>query len=313
MALISFKPAFGDKGSFTGPNKGTFTSTFVGISNNKFDTVLSIAADPKVYKVGTRFRPYAANAVVTQVDPQRRDEIGNFKVWDIAVTASTEEEVLVKNPLAEPAKISLSSDQYEMTTRKTAKGDWIRTTAGSIIPVQKEDSRYVLDVVKNVRSIPAYILNMNNTKNSGAVVVKGLVFNKGKLMVKGIRGEEATAELNGQTINYVVMSFQLHYRREGWTVKYPNVDFEEILFSWRAAIRDEYGNPRRVGGKLLYELLQKARRPILDLDGTPVKEPWPLDRQGRALPNKNGIPQGQIIELEADVYTESNFNALPLN
>ena len=215
-----------------------------------------------------------------------------------------------RNPLAQPAKITPASDQYLTTTRKNAQGRWIRNAAGTVIPLEKEDSRWTFSVEKNVPFIPAFLMEMNNKVNSGSVFLKGLLIPRHRLMVKGIRGEEQTARLRGRRIDYVTMHFQLHYRREGYKVQFPNVDLVELAPEKLVPERDDRGRIVRENDRVRYQRLRNARTPILDENGEQRTEPWPLDRKGRALPID--FKQDQLVENEEEIYSQTSFDQLPL-
>lgn len=308
MALISLGPNFSETGSFDSPYQAEYTRAYVGLSNNPFDTPLSIVRDPLCPKPGQR-DPFDPRAWITNVRPERRDQTS--LVWDISVTATTEidpqDDV---HPLQQPARITPTSDQFLTTTRHNAQGNWIRNAAGTVIPLEKEESRWVFNVEKNVPYLPTYIMDLNNTINSGVVFIKGLLVPRHTLMLKGLRGEEQQTRYRGERVQYLTLSFQLHYHRHGYKVKFPNVDLVELVPERTVPERDQRGRIRRVAGEVQYRQLQHVRVPILDPDGEPVTEPWPLDRQGKALPQD--YTESQLVELEEDVYEEASFDVLPL-
>ena len=308
MSLISIGLAFGDGGTFEVPNKAEYVRKYVAESNNRFDNPLSILRDRLCPKPGQR-DPIDPRAFLRSVNPVRRDN--SAFVWDITVNSTTEydpdDEV---HPLQRKAKITPSSDQYVTTTRRNAEGQWIRNTAGTVIPLDKEVSRWVFDVEKNVPFIPTYIMEMNNKINSGSVFLKGLVIPRHKLMVKGIRGEEQTETYRDQRVEFVKMQFQLHYQREGYQVKFPNGDLVELAAEKLVPERDARGRIVRENERVRYKRLRAARVPILDENGQPRTEPWPLDRKGQALPLD--YTQDQLIENEEDVQEQTSFDLLPL-
>ncbi len=308
MSLISCELALGDSGTFEHPEKAEYTYRYIGRSNNPFDTPLSIARDRLCPKPGDRdlFDP---RAWITSVQAERRD--GTALVWDITVSSSTEfDEDDDVHPLDLPAKITPASDQFLTTTRKNARGEWIRNTAGTVIPLEKEESRWIFNVEKNVPFIPAYLMELNNKINAGVVFLKGLLVPRHKLMIKGLRGEEQSVRFRSQRIEFVTLFCQLHYNRGGYRVKYPNVDLVELAPERLVPERDARGRIVRVNQEVQYQRLINARVPILDPEGQPVTEPWPLDRQGKALPRD--YTQADLVELDDEVYEETSFDLLPL-
>lgn len=309
MALISIAPDFGDGGQLALPNKRNYTLKYVARSNNRFDTILSVARDRLCPQLKSRC-PFDPGAYVVSVDPTRRDQ--TLTVWDIAVGFSTELDEEEENPLEERAKITLKSDQFTRTTTKNSQGRNITTTAGSLIPVSIDDSNWVLSVTKNVRSIPLWLLDMNNKVNSGSVIIRGLPIPRRKLQIKGIVGSDESTRVNGERIDYVALSFELHYKRDGYKVRLPNVDFVQIVENKIRAKRDRFtGKPLLVNGLAQFETVRERVPILIGEPGEKPSEPWPLDRDGKALP-ENYSPN-QVLYIEEDVLEETSFANLPLN
>ena len=307
MALVTIGLAFGDSGAFELPVKAEYTRRYIGRSNNPFDNPLSISRDRLCPKPGQR-DPFDPRAWITSVQAERRD--ATDLIWDITANSTTEfdpdEE---ENPLAQRARITLKADQYTRTTTQNAQGRSITTTAGSLIPVEIDDTRWVLSVQKNVRVIPAALLNLNNKTNSGSVAIRGLLIPRRKLQVKGLTGSEESVRVRNQRIDYVALSFELHYQREGYRVRLPNVDYVQLRETTRAR-RDRRGRPVLDQGRPVFETVTE-RVPILF--GEPPErpsEPWPLDRHGKALPEN--YRASDVLYRDEDVLEETSFNLLPL-
>lgn len=307
MSLISCEIDFGDGGEFTIKQRD-YLRSYVGVSNNPYDTPLSISRDRLAPKAGTRDR-FDFGAWITDVSCDRRD--GSLYVWDIQAKSTTEfDEDESENPLDMPAKYTLSSEQVVSTTRKNAKGEWIKNAVGTVIPLEKLESNWTFSVEKNVRSIGTGILDMNETINSSSVFIKGLLIPKHKLKISGLRGEEQTAVVRDQRIEYLTVHFDLNYRKDGWKVKYPNVDLVQYAKAKAVPKRDTNGRIVKVNGVVQYEAIAKTRVPILDDEGNPVTEPWPLDKNGYALPRN--FKETDLVEYEEEIYTAKSFSNLPL-
>ena len=87
MALISCNLNFEDEGDFEFPAKANYTWPFVGVSNNRFDTPLSVARDRLCPQMGRR-DPVDPRAFVKNVNAKRRAK--SHYVWDITVQSTTE-------------------------------------------------------------------------------------------------------------------------------------------------------------------------------------------------------------------------------
>lgn len=316
--LISIGKKFADKGSFSTPGKSEFTTEYLGKSNNRFDVATSILRSRLCPKLGTIDKQSQDNrAYIKDMDIVR--DGGNWFIWHITTLSTSEwDPDQDDNPLDRRARLVLSSDQYTIQTYTNTKGRLIYNAAGTIVPQAKEQSRWVMEVEKNVKILPEAIMRLNNKINAGAMYIRGVYFPRRTLMVKGIRGEEQTASLsNKKKLDYIAVRFQLHYRREGWKSKFPNVDLVEkkqvrvpriaVLFDKKAI-----ANTVAIPGNTNYVLLKEGRTPILDVTtGKPVTDPWPLDKNGLALPQ--GYKPTDIIMLEEDIYEEANLSILPLS
>lgn len=306
MALVSIGLDFGDSGRFELFDRRSYVRKYVARSNNRFDNPLSVQRDRLCPRPGQQ-DPIDPGALFTSVEPTRRD--GTSFVWDITATSSSEFE-FDEDPLSKPARITPSSDQYVTTSTVDAEGRPIMTTARTLIPIEKEASRWVFNVEKNLPYLPSWLMGMNNKINSGVVFIKGVIVPRHTLMVKGLRGEEQEARVNGRRVAYMTVFFSLHYQREGYRQKVPNVDLVEIGEEALVVRRDRTGRIIRVNQHPDYDRVVSARRRIKDENGQDRTEPWPLDRQGRALPLD--YTADQVLYLDVDAYEETSFDLLPL-
>lgn len=303
--LPSHSVRFGERG------KKEHVRQFLGISNNAYDQPESIARSRLCPKVGTEDH-LDGTCIIIDVDVQRRitDEPGYF--WTITYTSSTEfDDNQHLSPLSLPTAYNWSPQQYERYTEKDNRGRFIKTAAGTIIPEKVEDSRWVIAARKNLAKPPAYLLNFNNALNSGSVVVDGIRFAKQLLMCKGLRiGEVQRETYRGVRLEYREVSFELHYRKEGWKARTPNADMVELrdaefLVKERdGSIRlDRDGTPVRRRRKQRVKIMIGEPKEYID-------SPWPLRRDGSALP-EDYQPE-DVTYIESDVYKTLDFNALPL-
>lgn len=314
MSLRWLRLKFGDQGTFSVPYKNEYIRKYDACSNNRFDTALTISRDPLCPQRGD-VDSEDINALVTNVVATRNDR--SYYFWEVTITSSTDIQP-DEDPLKAPTKYTLNSEQYTRQTWKNRQGKYIVNTARDLLPMEMEDTRWVLDGEKNLKSIPTYILNMNNRVNRSAVFLKGLILPKGTVMIKGIRGEEQSVRqaIAGKDLEYVTMHFQLHYRPEGWKVTAPNVGLRELVrrpvpsYSLNAqgliaVDRDSNGN---IKYRLTDELIQVPIR-----RGSPpekVTEAWPLDKKGKALPD--GYKLQDLIDISEDIYFEADFTQFPL-
>ena len=312
MSLIGIGLKMGGDDSDYSVNSWTHRYRYLAESNNRYDTPTSIFFDRLVPQIGTIDR-YSNNAVITNVKPKRSSE-SNF-LWDIEVTASSlDADNPAINPLDEPAIIVPFSEQTTELTYRDRENKWIRNKAGTIIPVQRKVSNWIFSVKKNLPFLPDYMMEMNNTINSGFVYLSQLPIPRRRLMVFGVKGDPKSKTLTNGKLDYMQVSFKLLYNRNEFKVKYPNADIVQLDYTQvplyergpnniQQPVRDSKGRPR-------FEVV-KTRIPILDENKEKRTEPWPLDDQGRALPANYSF--NDLIELEAEIYEEKSFSLLPLD
>lgn len=304
--LIEVGLNFGDSGKFTNKGVRTYRRAFVGTSNNRYDHPLSIVRDRLCPKPGDR-DPYDPTARLTDVEAVRRDET-SF-VWDIYADSSNDYEEDDINPLSQRAKVTIKTAQYTRLTTTDGKGRPITTTARSLLPVSIDDSYWVIAIEKNIPTLPNFLTTFNNKVNSGAFFLRGLIIPRRKLQCKALHASDEEASYQGRTIYYVKLQYELHYRREGFIIPQPNVDYVELKPGY-VPKRNRLGQIEKDDstGKIKYVFKTKARQPIL-IGGEKVKEPWPLDSSGKALPED--YTASQITQIKPEPYQEAPLTLLP--
>jgi hypothetical protein len=338
MALIRVEQLPGHSTRRGERGKREHTRELLGFSNSATDDPDSIASSRRCPQVG-KPDPFDPTMVIVDVNVQRHvsDDVNNL--WRIGYTSSTEfdgdQDV---SPLDLPAEINWYSEQFERYTNVDVNGKVIRTTAGTIFPMKIDDSRWVIDVSKNLDKPPRSLLNFANVLNSAQISVDGISFPKRTLMCKGTRIEpEVTETWKGQRLTFRKVKFQLHYRKEGWKAREPNVDFVELSnYSAERKVRkdgkwvfDKYkenvyamkpdpNKPKGVlkrtlihsKGDIIYETKVQRVKIRVGSPAAEVTEPWPLAKDGSRLPDD--YKPEDVSYIEADVYRPVDFSALPL-
>jgi hypothetical protein len=310
--LIELRETPGGSADFSTGDRRQYIHRFYARSNNPFDRQLNVVRDPLLRSnglvIGER-DPFDPRCTITGVQPVRRQR--TTKIWDLTVVSSNETQAEDRSPLEEPVRVRLHADQRSIPVSLNARGELILNKARSIIPLSKEVSDWVFTVEKNVRSIPAYVLGMNNKINRGTFVFRGLVLPARKVQIKGMQAIESEAIHQGRTLQFVTFGYQLHFRREGWKVKFPNVDFMELdTISVVRRTRGSGGTRivRDADGLPVYDQKPVGRK-FIEIGGERVTEPWPLDRKGKAL--GEDYKASEIVTLEEDLYEETSFDLLP--
>jgi hypothetical protein len=243
--------------------------------------------------------PNSPRLRVQSNEPKRRE---GTLLWDVEVrySAELEEREKDENPLARPAKISWSSAMYQRATLFDADKKAIRNAAGDLFdPQDVEDERWVISVKKNVAAVPKWILNYRMVVNDGNVRIQGLTFPKETLRLQGLSISEEQIENN---VPFYVVSFELHFREEGWRRPLINRGYNELV---------ESKDPDKPGKRLI---------PILmGLRGAEERpqDPAFLDREGKAYRDSSGqvtndILPSQIVTFQVKFHKTKPFGTLPL-
>ena len=157
----------------------------------------------------------------------------------------------------------------------------------------------MIAVSKNVAAVPKWILKYRMVVNDGNVRIQGLTFPKETLRLQGLSISEEQIESN---IPFYVVSFELHFREEGWRRPLINRGYNELIDS---------DNPRLPGKRLV---------PILmGLKGAEERpqDPVFLDREGKAYRDEskqitNDIEPSKIVTFKVKMHRAMPFSRLPL-
>jgi hypothetical protein len=311
MALIEFHETAGDEGNLA-LDQRAYSRRFWGRSNSADDRSTDVLASRLVPQLGER-DPFDSSAIIKRVTATRKQR--TTCLWDFLIHSDTEEEQ--EHPLERAAEIDWASEQVLTTTVRDVKGKPILTTAGSFLPMDYEDSRWVISVQKNLGAVPRPLLDFNNVLNNSTITVDGISFPKLKLMCKQLRIGRRQRELyRGKTVTYRPVAFNLFYRPDGWQGRAPNVDFVQVVTRERPiysriagqgdkVLLDPDGNPRMKKYPALERIL---------IDGEYPCDPQPLDRDGRMLRRREDgtVNVNEILFLERDIYRPKSFQLLPL-
>ncbi len=225
MAILWMHEKLEDDGRAEQGNRLEVNRYFVAKATSVNDGVLDIwrsRRDLLPYQP----HPLSPRLRVAANEPRRRE---GTLLWDVNVcySAELEEREEDENPLARPASISWSSAMYQRATLFDADGKPIRNSAGDLFdPQEIEDERWVISVKKNVAAVPKWILNYRMVVNDGAVRIQGLTFPKETLRLQGLSISEEQIE---NRVPFYVVSFELHFREEGWRRRLINRGYNELV------------------------------------------------------------------------------------
>jgi len=219
------------------------------------------------------------------------DNTDPWKGWTATYLYSSERE-LATDPTAEPAIITVSTEQFQKVAETDINGYSICNSAGDPFdpPYMMDDSRRVIHVSKNMSGHPSWLLDYQDVVNSDSFTVKGVTYTEGQGKVQRVSiGEDQTR--NGVT--FVVVSIEIHLQRDGWHLKPLDAGFRELAFD--GLTRINIYNPPSTG----------------DTDGAQerITAPVPLDGDGQAL---NDPTTDTAVFLDYTIYKADTFSALPL-
>lgn len=247
------------------------------------DTVT--AAIPIVYGDPHPNDPYAW---CNSVNAKCRDD--SKLAWIVTYGYTTEREYQ-ENPLNDPAEIEWDTQQYTRPYFQDNTGNAILNAAGYYYekPCEGDDSRWMVNIKKNMASVPSWILQYNNAINSDAFMVDGIgvaaYCAKMARISIGIRQQR-------NNVFFRVLQLSMHISTNSWVKQL----LEEGTYCIGADLSDS--------GDLVSKLV-----PCYDSHKMPVKTPVPLDQDGTQL--QNPTPQNAVF-TPWHIYPELSFGALPL-
>lgn len=297
-----------EKGHRTEGFGRNYTRQWMGTTNNPYDHSRIVLDSPLCPKVGHR-DPLDRNSFIANVVARRQDPKDINNLW-IITTRSTTEVDIEENPLAMPADVDWLSEQFTAHRAFDAKGEPILNTARDLLLLPYEDSRWVANVSKNLSAPPRVLFSMNNVINSSSFVIDGVLFKRRTLMCKRLKiGRVKYTVIFGSRVAYRQVSYQLHFRPDGWKVKHPNVGFNERVEKARIVYRS--GRRMRIdpdtGKPTKEKRWGKDRIMVGDPPEYPTEPQW-LDRDGKWIEDPS---PSEMTEVEVDMYEERNFSVLP--
>ena len=247
---------------------------------------VTLAAEAREYLIGSQAQVPRIGSVhpddnAAWCESLQVNMVTKYAEWTVTATYTTERE-LQENPLWDPAEIEWDGENFEEVALYDRDDDAILNSAGDPFQnVMRERTRRVVTVVKNVASIPTWIINSEDAVNSAVFDLDDVSIPIG-LAKLGAPRISRWQTRNGVRFRQMTMTIKLN--KDGWDLQPLDAGFR---------YRDGSDNLVRATSD----------------DGTDVTSPVPLDGSGALLADPT--PTTAVFG-SYDVYPELDFNELPL-
>lgn len=252
----------------------------------------------------------------------RRIRIHNDQPWagwmaDIEYSTEAvshdEKERQVVNPLDRRAKISWGSREYTQPIDRDNSGRAILNSAGDYYdpPPERYEAHWVAHVVKNMPSVPTWLLSYQDTVNESPFMVDGITVEAGAAKLSGLSISERREENN---YSFRTVEFDLEFRPkptipsgnvldpenstpadfDGWDLILLDQGLREIV------TEDDNGNPIE-GGPFVVNMVDDYKETLT--------APAPLDGNGHKLESPS---PSTVLYFRYRIYERRDFSILPL-
>lgn len=266
----------GERSATNSLGKRSYTRAFKLTTSTTAEGAYAVGSHANLPNIGAVF-PDDASAWCVSLDVKNSDP---WKGWTVTAQYSSEKE-LKENPTDDPAKITVSTEQYQKVAETTVDGYSIVNSAGDIFdpPHMMDDSRRVITVSKNMLTAPLWILDYADVVNSDAFTVLGVTYEIGVAKVQRI--SISGTQVRG-AYNFLSVQIDIHLRRDGWILEPLDVGFRYLSGSYRKAITSD--------------------------DGTPITTPVMLDGSGLVLADPTSA---SAIYGSFTIYKTDTFSVIP--
>lgn len=271
MAVVSVGETWieGREGRITDENSRSYRKTFIVVVDSVNDdsiTVQQATGIPAMFAVWTSRdgTEIDLGSVVREISSNQDPD--NPLRWTVEVlydSIHAREEEYTDNPLDRPADWEMSFVQFQRvadkgyrvtavdpdTGEETVEADEtaITNSSGEVYdpPAEKDDSRPVLIVTKNQATFdPALAVEYQDAVNDDYFFGAA----PGLAKMQSIRAVHAFEN----NVDFYRVTYEVHFRREGWNLKLLDQGFHELVAGELVAIVDDNGvvanNPRLLNG-----------------------------------------------------------------
>ena len=254
----------------------TYTRVFIFTSSSETEDAYAVGSHASAPNIGEAFQ----DAWCISSNPKC---VSGRWGWHLTAQYSSEFE-LAENPTNDPAKITVSTEQFQRPIIYDQAGQSVCNSAGDPFDPQEvmDDSRRVISIQKNVAAHPSWVLSYQDTVNSDTFSIGGVTYAIGTGKVQRV---SISNELSRNGTTFFVLSYEIYCRRDGWLYEPLDAGFRE----------------RNYAGELV-NIVNPG-------DGLQPSAPVPLDGAGSALANPsltNNVFRSYVI------YPTASFASLPM-
>lgn len=266
-------------GSRTGSNTlgvRSYSRSFRLSTSTQSEGVYSVGSHSSLPAIGSVY-PDDSSAWCRSLEVNNSDP---WKGWTVTAAYSSEQE-LKENPTEDPAKITVSTEQFQKVAEEDINGYGIVNSAGDIFdpPHMMDDSRRVITVTKNILTAPLWLLDYADVVNNDTFTVLGITYAVGVAKIQRI--SISGTQVRG-AFNFLSMQIDIHLRREGWLLE-----------------------PLDIGFRYLSGVYRKN---IVSDDGLPVTTPVMLNGSGLVLSNPT---TSTAVYRSFTIYKTNTFSVIP--
>ena len=272
------------KGERCGParnelGKRSYTRIFLLETNSKTDRAYHIGSHASLPTIGAT-HPEDSNAYCRSLSV---DPTSPWTGWTVTAEYN-DERVLNQDPTLDPAVTDWDGEQYQRPLVIDEDGNLVCNSAGDPFdpPEMIDDSRLISTTIKQMATVPTWIMNYANAVNSDAFTLDGLPIGIGQAKMQRPRVSRQQWRNN---ISFREVVFTINYREEGWLSNLLDAGFRE---------RDYTG--------ALVNIVNSG-------DGEEPSGPVPFDGAGTALDNPSPTNN---VNLTFRGYRRLPFSILPL-
>jgi hypothetical protein len=204
----------------------------------------------------------------------------------------TSEREYATDPTADPAIVTLNTEQFQKPAVFDVDGYGICNSAGDPYdpPEMMDDSRRLFTVMKNMASVPSWVISSQDAINNDVFSLGGLSIGVGLAKVQSVAVSEPQSR-NG--VSFRTVTFQIQVQRDGWTLRPLDAGFRQL--AWDGATRINIYTPDSTGDTYG--------------GGERITAPVPLDGAGQAQANPT---IASAVYGSHVVYQSMAFSTLPL-